>query len=50
MQNGDEDLPSIILASRGTPVKMLITHGPHDIVGSGVGVGWGEVGWWSGIH
>ena len=48
MQNGDEGLPSFILASRGLLVKMLITHGPHDMVGSGVG--WGGVRWLSGIH
>ena len=31
MQNGDEALPSIILASLGLLVKMLITVEPHHI-------------------
>ena len=31
MQNGDEALPSIILAGRALLVKMLITVEPHGI-------------------
>ena len=34
MQNGDEALPSIILAGRVLLVKMLITLEPHDIFAS----------------
>ena len=31
MQNGDDALPSIILAGQGLLVKMLITLEPHNI-------------------